>query len=160
MRRESGNGQGGSPQRTHAARLPPRQQGYIELVSDWRSCRLAVEVGCRPVSHECCPCDPNVLSVPLPISDDTGWRDRTDPARRPLPSADRERIIYADRLVLLDDLPAAFGGLPFQSVAGQRFGNRALPYKAPKLFLAFGSFARLNPSRHEPQLIPGPGWLT
>src|SRR6266851_2304667 len=70
------------------------------------------------------------------------------------------RVIDADRLVLLDDLSAACGGLPFQRVAGQRFGSGPLPHKAPELFLTFGSFARLNPSRHHLQLIPGPGWLT
>ncbi len=80
--------------------------------------------------------------------------------RRPLPRPDRLRIIHADRLVLLDDLSPAFGGLPFQRVAGQHFVSRPLPHKPPKLLFTFGSFASLNPSRHGLQLIPGPGWLT
>src|SRR5882762_10898324 len=80
--------------------------------------------------------------------------------RRPLPGPDRLRIIHADRLVLLDDPPAAFGCLPFQRVAGQPFISRPLPHKAPELFLTFGSFASLNSSRHPLKLIPCPGWFT
>src|SRR5712671_7996089 len=63
-------------------------------------------------------------------------------------------------MVLFDDPPAAFGCLPFQRVAGQPFISRPLPHKAPKLFLTFGSFARLNSSRHNLQLIPATWWLT
>src|SRR5579864_3577506 len=80
--------------------------------------------------------------------------------RRPLPRLDRLRIIHADRLVILDDLPPAFRGLPFQRVAGQHLVSRPLPHKAPKTLLTFGSFASLNSSRHPLQLIPGRGWLT
>src|SRR3954469_12927296 len=135
MSRESGNCEAGSSQSTHAACLTPRQQGYIEVISDWRTCRLAVDVvGCRPIPHECCVAsDPNVQRVPLLIFDYTGWRDRTNPARRSLPCPDRVRVIHADRLVLLDDLTAAVGGLPFQRVAGQRFDSGPLPHKAPKV---------------------------
>src|SRR5258708_3915595 len=50
--------------------------------------------------------------------------------------------------------------LPLYRVAGHAFVSRPLPHKPPKLFLTFGSFASLNPSRHGLQLIPCPGWLT
>jgi hypothetical protein len=73
-----------------------------------------------------------------------------------LPRPDHVRIIHADRLILLYDLSAAVGGLAFQRVAGQCFGTGSLPHKSPKLSLALGSFARLNPSRHALQLIPRP----
>src|ERR1700687_3298898 len=89
-----------------------------------------------------------------------GGGDRTTPVRRPWPRPDRLRIVHGDRLVLLNDSPATFGGLPFQRIAGQHFVSRPLPYKTPKLFLTLSSFASLNPSRHSLQLIPGPGWLT
>src|ERR1700676_5084350 len=111
MSRESGNSQARSSQRTERARLTTRRKGYFEFVSDWRAGRLAVSVVCRPISHECrLSRDPKVLRVPLFISDYTGWRDRTDPARRSFPSPDRVRVIYADGLVRFDDLTAAFIG--------------------------------------------------
>src|SRR5579864_5717512 len=80
--------------------------------------------------------------------------------RRPLPRPDRVRIIHADRLVLFDNPPAAFGCLPFQRVAGQYLVGRPLPHKSPKTLLTLGSFASLNSGRHHLQLIPCPGWLT
>src|ERR1700732_3171395 len=80
--------------------------------------------------------------------------------RRPLPGPDGLRIIHANRLVLLDDPPTAFGCLPFQRVTGQAFISRPLPHKAPELLLTFGSFAHLNSSGHNLQLIPCPVWVT
>src|SRR5258706_6908281 len=158
MNRESGNCQADSAKGTDAARFTRGQQCHIELISDWRACRLAVYVRYWPTAHECgVACDPSVQRVPLLVSDYTGWRDRTNPARRPLPRADCAGVIHADRFVLLDDLSAAVGGLPFERVAGQGFGNGALPDKAPKLFFALGAFAGLNPSRHYFQLVPGAG---
>src|SRR5258708_18334804 len=68
-------------------------------------------------------------------------------------------IMHAERLVLRDDPPAAFGCLPFQRVAGQHLVSRPLPDKAPELLLSFGSFASLNSSRHNLQLVPCPGRL-
>src|ERR1700719_1701680 len=50
--------------------------------------------------------------------------------------------------------PPPSAPLPFQPVACQSFGSAPLPYKAPKLFLTFGSFACLNPGRHTLQFIP------
>src|ERR1700732_2330036 len=115
MSRGSGNCQTGSSQGTHAACPTTWHQGYIELISDRRPCHLAIDVGCRPIPHECCvACYPSVQCVPFLVSDYTEWRDRTDPARGPLPRSDRVRVIHADRLVLLDDLSAAVGGLPFE----------------------------------------------
>src|SRR4029077_11945623 len=83
-----------------------------------------------------------------------------NPVRRPLPGPDRPRIIHADRLIFLDDPPTAFSGLPFQRVAGQHFVSRPLPHKTPKLFPTLGSFAGLNSSSQNVQLIPCLGWLT
>src|ERR1700756_497750 len=53
MSRESGNRQAGSSQGTHTTCLTTRQQSNIELVSDWRPCRLAVDGGYRPIAHKC-----------------------------------------------------------------------------------------------------------
>src|ERR1700692_2091975 len=72
----------------------------------------------------------------------------------------RRRIFPAIALSFLNNPPAAVGPLPFQRIASQHLVRGPLPHKAPKLFLAFGSFASLNESRHSLQLIPGPGWLT
>src|ERR1700747_3272342 len=109
--------------------------------------------------HECrITCNPDVQRIPLPVSDHTWGRYGTNPVRRPLPRPDRLRIIHADRMVFLDDPPAAFGRLPLQRIASQHLVSRPLPHKAPKLFLTFGSFTSLNSSRHSLQLIPFPGW--
>src|ERR1700724_2013982 len=95
--------------------------------------------------HECrVSGDPDVQRIPLSISNYTRGGDTSNPVRRPLPRPDRLRIIHADRLVLLDDPSAAFGCLPFESIAGQPFISRPLPHKAPKLFLPLGSLACLK----------------
>src|SRR6516225_8482025 len=83
-------------------------------------------------AKRCSPRVKNVHGIEFLIYDDTGRRYPANPALSPLPGTNSRRIIDADRPVVLDDAPPAFGGLPFQGVARQGFGRSSLPDIAPE----------------------------
>jgi len=55
--------------------LPYHQAAALyRTISDWRPCRLTVDVGYRPIPHECrLTRDPDVQRVPLLVSDYARW---------------------------------------------------------------------------------------
>src|SRR5882762_817564 len=86
------------------------------------------------------------------------WRPIPDmrPARSAFPSANCVRVVHADRVLGIDNSPAALGHLPFQRIAGQVFAGRTWPYKTPKILLPLGPLPLLDPRGHSLELVPAP----
>src|SRR6202162_1304551 len=74
-----------------------------------------------------------------------------------LPAVDSIEIIHANCAASFDDSPPTFRDLPFQGVTGQAFAGRTWPYKSPKIFLASGALAVLDPCGHLLEFVPRTG---
>jgi len=136
MNRESRNCQAPSSQSTHSACLTTGQQGYIELISDWRPCRLAVDVGKRPIPHECrVACDPNVSESHslYPTTPGVRWNQPSAAALCHALIACGLFTLIAWSSSMIRPPPSA--ACHSSRVAGQHFISRPLPHKAPKCFL-------------------------
>jgi hypothetical protein len=95
----------------------------------------------------------NEHGIGLPVRHDAGRRYPANPMFRPLPCANRRRIIHADGPIPLDDPASSRRYLPLQGVAGQRFRSISLPHVTPEVLSTFGALTLLDPLGHALEFV-------